>query len=133
MSICDEDIKVERVIPKRRPGYDKSDWLLYRNSLDNDIHAVSSIGSLSKRLEAFCSLLQRAEAEVVHEEDPQKRDHVYERPTVTAVSETQCAARDLRTNHNKWLEMNDLIIRLIEESMRANIQGILESIDVRQA
>ena len=55
--IWDRDIKVERVYTRRCPNYPKC--------LDNSIHAVLSIGSLSKRLEAFCNLLKRAKSETV--------------------------------------------------------------------
>ena len=56
---------MEHVHTKRRPSYQNADWLLLRNCHDNGIHAVSSVGSPSKRLEASCSLHYRGEAVAV--------------------------------------------------------------------
>ena len=47
--ILNNDIKVERVHIRRRPNYPNADWLLFHKYLDNSIHAVLSVGSLSKR------------------------------------------------------------------------------------
>ena len=55
--IWDRDIKVERVHAKRRPNYPKEDLAFFHECLDDSIHAVLSVGSLSKRLEAFYNLL----------------------------------------------------------------------------
>ena len=51
-----EDIKVERDHARRRPNYPTADCLLFRKCFRNGIHAVSSVRSLSKRLETYCNL-----------------------------------------------------------------------------
>ena len=56
--IWDKDIKVKYIHTRRRPNYPKADWPLFHKCLDDSIHAVLSVGFLSKRLEAFCSLLK---------------------------------------------------------------------------
>ena len=53
MLVLGEDIKVE---------CDHTSKLLFRKCLDNGIHVVTSVVSLSKRLEAFCNLQKKAEA-----------------------------------------------------------------------
>ena len=56
--ICDKDIKVKHVHARRRPDYPKIDWPLFHKWLDNNIHAMLSVGSMSKHLEVFCNLLK---------------------------------------------------------------------------
>ena len=65
MPTLDGDIKVERVNTRRRPNYPKAYWPLFHKCLDNIIHAVLLVGSLSERLEAFCYLMGRADSETV--------------------------------------------------------------------
>ena len=69
-----KDIKVERVHTRRRPNYPKADWPLFHKCLDDGMHAVLSVGSLSKSLEAFCNLLERAESEAVPIKMVRKRE-----------------------------------------------------------
>ena len=60
LPILGVDIKLERDHTRRRTNYPKANWLLFHKSLENGIHSVSSVGSLTKRLEAFCSLRKRS-------------------------------------------------------------------------
>ena len=85
--IRDKDIKVERVNTRRRPNYPNADWSLFHKCFDNGIHAVLSVGSLSKLLEAFWNLLKMAESEAVPiKAVRKKRDPLDECPTETAYS-----------------------------------------------
>ena len=58
--IWDMDIMADRFHTRRRPKCSKLDWPHFLNILDKIIHAVLSVGSQSKRFEAFCNLLNRA-------------------------------------------------------------------------
>ena len=55
-------------------SYYKADWLLFCNCIDIGIHAMSSAVPLSKRVEAICDLINRAEAEAVHTRVVRKRE-----------------------------------------------------------
>ena len=65
LNIWDKDIKVEGDHTRRRSNNPNADRPLIHKCLDNGIYAVLSVGSQSKRLEALCNLLKRAETEAV--------------------------------------------------------------------
>ena len=91
---------MEHVNTRRHLNYPKADWTLFYKCLNNSIHAVLSVGSLSKRLETFCNLLK----------GPSQRRS----PSGQSAKES-----DLRTNRKQCLEMNHEITTLTEESKRA--------------
>ena len=72
--IWDKDIKVERVHTRRHPNYPIADWPLYHKCLNNCIHAVLLVKSLSKSLEAFGNPPKRAESETVPVKAVSKRE-----------------------------------------------------------
>ena len=56
---------VERSHTKRCSDYPKSDLPHFHKCLDKGIHAVLSVASLSKRLDAYVRLLNRADSKAV--------------------------------------------------------------------
>ena len=72
--IWDKDIKVEHVHTRMHPNYPIADCPLLHKCLDNSIHVVLSVGSLSRLLDAFCYLLKRAESEAVPMKAVHKRE-----------------------------------------------------------
>ena len=72
--IWDKDIKVEHVHTWRRSTYQKTDRPLFHKCIDNRINAVSSVGSLPSRLEAFCILPERAMSKAVPNKAVRRRE-----------------------------------------------------------
>ena len=101
-------------------SYSKADWLLFCNCSDNGIHAMSSAVPLSKRVEAICDLLNRAEAEAVSTRVVRKREITRMNAQMKQLLQKCTKLRShLKTNRKEWLEMNRKITKLVEESKRA--------------
>ena len=83
---------------RRRPNYPKADYLFFCKCFDKGIYAVSSVGSLSKRLVALCDLLRRAEA--VHIKAVCKREIPWMNAQLNQfIVKHNKLQMDLRTNH----------------------------------
>ena len=93
---------VERVHARRHTNYPKADWPLFHKCLDNSIHAELSVGSLSKRLEAFCNFQKRAESEVVAIKAVRKREIPWMNVLLKQLIQKRSKLRrDLRTNRKQ--------------------------------
>ena len=126
--VWDKDIKVKRVRTRRRPIYPIADWPFFHKCLDNSIHAVLSVMSLSRRLESVAIPIKAVRKREIPWMNAQLKQLIQKRNELR---------RNLRTNRKQWLETNRVITRLTVESKRApshwHLDRIFKPKDAKQS